>query len=229
MIRRRWTTARISVAQNTATSVNSYMFAVGQRPAATPRSTMPASSSAIPTHVRRARDALGARRTGSARAGRSDPAAAETGAARADERGLPLTRCDALGDAREVHGVRDERDGERGRGGPDQQGAQVTGVHGVPSRSGAVPGASGQRRREHPVQLGLQPDVVAARQCRGGHHCTAGVARRPRPRREPQPDPAPRREQRRREPGEREQREHQHERERRVVPQVERDEPLRAR
>ena len=106
------------------------MLAVGQRPAAMPRGTMPANSSASPRRcVERAMpsartDRLGAPSSPSRRR-RWRVAAPTDGHGRRDA----LLRL--VGDARHVDGVGDQRDGEGRRGGPDEQGAQVTGVHGV--------------------------------------------------------------------------------------------------
>ena len=123
-----------ATATNMPTSVNSYMLAVGQRPAAMPRSTMPANSSASPSRRGRPGDPLGAHRPAGC-ALRLGPGDRGGGTRRcADERGLLRTRFCARSAMRaRSTRERDERDGERGRGAPDEQRAQVTGVHGVAS------------------------------------------------------------------------------------------------
>ena len=104
------------------------MLAVGQRPAAMPRSTMPAKSMRQPEQGGRARDPLGAHRPAGALCA-SDPATAVAGRPRRRPRLPRGTRfCARVGDPREVHAVGDQRDGERGRGAPDEQRAQVAPV-----------------------------------------------------------------------------------------------------
>ena len=144
MTRRRCTTVSTRTATNTPTIVNSYMLAVGQRPAAIPRSTIPANSKTRPSRVvERAIPSALAERPGALWA--SDPATAVAGRWGADPTsdGLGGALLGPVGEPREVHAVRDERDGERGRGTPDEQGAQVTGVHGVPSPEVGSRGATG--------------------------------------------------------------------------------------